>query len=307
MAQWPMPERNGSLSGFSPDSGQLVVRFTKSFESRYEQRDAISGAVVGEPIEGFINTFRFSPDGGLIATGEGHTHDARDPETMVMVPHRMGFFGAKLYRSADGAKILQLPQEGEVRSVAFSIDGSLLATRVEQYAEPVRLWDVGAGTLVGEIGSPAKQDYIRNFAFSPDGSNFAIQTDKEVTVWRLSDMRRIALLRHADSIASFSFSPDGLLVAVKTNKKDAVVWAWQRERALVRIQGVEQMHFADDGAHLVAIHDDNSVRVWQLKTDDLVADACSRLERNLSPDEWRSYLGDEPYRQSCPGLPVPKQ
>jgi len=309
VAQWPMPERNGSLSGFFADSKQLVARFTKSFESRYELRDAMSGAVVGQPIKGFINAFAFSPDGVLIATGEGHTHHARDPETMVMVPHRMGFFGAKLYRSADGAKILQLPQEGEVRSVAFSTDGSLLATRVEQYAEPVRLWDVGAGTLVGEIGAPAKQDYIRKFAFSPDGSIFAIQTDKGVTVWRLSDRRRIALLRHADSIASFSFSPDGLLVTVETNKNDAMVWDWQRERVLVRVQGVKQVHFAAeaDGANLVAVHDDNSVRVWQLETNDLVADACSRLERNLSPDEWRSYLGAEEYRESFPGLLVPKR
>jgi len=47
--------------------------------------------------------------------------------------------------------------------------------------------------------------------------------------------------------------------------------------------------------------------VWQLYADDLIADACSRLEANLSHEAWRTYLGEEPYRPTCPGLPVPER
>jgi hypothetical protein len=39
----------------------------------------------------------------------------------------------------------------------------------------------------------------------------------------------------------------------------------------------------------------------------LIADACSRLPRNLTRLEWRQYLGDEPYRSTCPNLPVPEE
>lgn len=43
--------------------------------------------------------------------------------------------------------------------------------------------------------------------------------------------------------------------------------------------------------------------VWLWKTDDLQAEACRRLTRNLTEDEWRQYLGDEPYRKTCQNLP----
>jgi hypothetical protein len=28
------------------------------------------------------------------------------------------------------------------------------------------------------------------------------------------------------------------------------------------------------------------------------------VERNLSRNEWRQYLGDEPYRLTCPSIPA---
>ena len=34
----------------------------------------------------------------------------------------------------------------------------------------------------------------------------------------------------------------------------------------------------------------------------LIAQACQRLSRNLTEAEWQQYLGDEPYRKTCPNL-----
>ena len=33
--------------------------------------------------------------------------------------------------------------------------------------------------------------------------------------------------------------------------------------------------------------------------EDLIAQACSRLTQNLTVDEWRRYVGAEPYRETC--------
>lgn len=33
--------------------------------------------------------------------------------------------------------------------------------------------------------------------------------------------------------------------------------------------------------------------------------AYERLPRNLTHAEWTQYLGDEPYRATCPNLPTP--
>ena len=34
----------------------------------------------------------------------------------------------------------------------------------------------------------------------------------------------------------------------------------------------------------------------------LILEACARLTRNLTRDEWRQHLGDEPYRKTCSNL-----
>jgi hypothetical protein len=50
------------------------------------------------------------------------------------------------------------------------------------------------------------------------------------------------------------------------------------------------------------VHD--AVRVHALGTGALIAEACRRLERNLTPDEWTRYVGPgEPYHKTCSNLP----
>jgi len=48
-------------------------------------------------------------------------------------------------------------------------------------------------------------------------------------------------------------------------------------------------------------------RVWLWRPEDLIAEACARLPRNLTREEWQQYIGDEPYRPTCPNLPVPEE
>jgi hypothetical protein len=47
--------------------------------------------------------------------------------------------------------------------------------------------------------------------------------------------------------------------------------------------------------------------VWLVWPEDLIAEACARLTRNLTQEEWERYLGDEPYRKTCPDLPGPEE
>lgn len=37
----------------------------------------------------------------------------------------------------------------------------------------------------------------------------------------------------------------------------------------------------------------------------LIAEACRRLHRNLTHDEWQQYLGEVPEHATCPDLPLP--
>ena len=41
---------------------------------------------------------------------------------------------------------------------------------------------------------------------------------------------------------------------------------------------------------------------WTLSIPSLVGAACSDAARNLTPDEWRLFVGGDPYERTCPGI-----
>lgn len=52
---------------------------------------------------------------------------------------------------------------------------------------------------------------------------------------------------------------------------------------------------------------DGTVILWNLDLEHLKAEACRTANRNLTCEEWRSYVSvDEPYRKTCEGLPGPE-
>jgi hypothetical protein len=65
--------------------------------------------------------------------------------------------------------------------------------------------------------------------------------------------------------------------------------------------------FSPDGKWVVSGSDApdgaSGMGVWRWQPEDLIAMACARLTRNLTPAEWQQYLGSEPYRKTCPNLP----
>jgi WD40 repeat protein len=81
-------------------------------------------------------------------------------------------------------------------------------------------------------------------------------------------------------------------------------------RELVRFgahdYGVSHLAFSRDGQWLATVGNKGLVRMWRLgPADALAAEGCARLFRNLTPGQWRDTFGEWPYRQTCPGLPVP--
>jgi hypothetical protein len=48
------------------------------------------------------------------------------------------------------------------------------------------------------------------------------------------------------------------------------------------------------------------VRVWVVQ-ETLADTLCAHLPRNLTQSEWEQYIGYEPYRPTCPNLPVPEE
>ena len=78
--------------------------------------------------------------------------------------------------------------------------------------------------------------------------------------------RTILRLTHEAAVAAVAFSPDGRTLATGSGDKTAWMSFWQPA--------------------------------------DMIAAACARLSRNLTPKEWKQYLGDEPYRKACVNLSI---
>ncbi len=124
--------------------------------------------------------------------------------------------------SSDGTVMLRAGQQldvleggaGEVRSVAFSPDGKLLAAG-NRYGT-VRVWDVATRketiTLKGFMGD------VWSVAFSPDGKTLAaVDTDWKkpgaVKLYDTGTWKERASLPHPGEILCVAFSPDGKWLA----------------------------------------------------------------------------------------------
>ena len=65
---------------------------------------------------------------------------------------------------------------------------------------------------------------------------------------------------------------------------------------------VRDLQLSPDGRVVLTGGADGTAAIWLWKTADLRAEACRRLTRNLTLDEWQQYLGAIPYERTCPGL-----
>jgi WD40 repeat protein len=158
--------------------------------------------------------------------------------------------------------------EDLVRGVAFSPDGTLLATT--SYDCTVRLWDLATGqparTLTGH------EDVVRGVAFSPDGTLLATACyDCTVRLWDLATGQTTrALTGHDRAVRGVAFSPDGTLLATASDDRTARLWdlaTGQTTRTLTGHEStVDALAFSPDGALLATASYDCTARLWDLAT-----------------------------------------
>lgn len=329
-------ERPGAVQAvaLAPDGGRVALRDATGHVAVF---DTVHGKTLAEfdsvPGEG---TLAFSRDGRwLVLAGlrELRVHDAADGRERLR--HAAGQPLRQVGWSADGRWLLAVsdrqlwrfaaegwqaqapiePAEG-ITAVRLSPDGRAVATtgfadiaRGFGLRQPsiTRVWDLAGGSALAWQSHEAE-----DLARIGSGVSWARRASDATGEWTTRTAGGDAALGAQaagwpmlQTLDESHAAPDAPWL--RTRDAHGVALAQRAVERAARAHGKAPaaLAFSGDGRRLASAGEDGSVRLWPLTTDDLVADACRRLLRNLGDDEWKNALGDLPYRRGCPTLPGP--
>ena len=201
------------------------------------------------PVRAAINALAYRADGGMLALGRYQTIELHNARVLVTTLHG---------------------HASEVRSLAFSPDGKLLATaggQPGQFGE-IKVWDVVTGQEAR--GWRGHRDNIFAIAFSPDGTTLATCSyDKLVKLWDVATgAERRTLKDHTDAVFSLAFSPDGKWLASASADRTVKLWdvaSGQRLYTLSdALDAVNAVAFHPSGKLLAGAGADRIIRLWEI-------------------------------------------
>lgn len=286
---------------FSPDGRTLAVvtgsRALQLWNLRDPERPVPHGSAIPLSIK-FADPLAFSPDGQVLAT-------ASDDRTIQLWnigdPARPRPLGAPL-----------TGHKGYVNSLVFSPDGRTLASGSADGT--IRLWnaaDPGRPTLLraplkGHLGA------VNALAYSPDGLTLASAgDDNSVRLWDIEDpaeaSEQARLTGHTEAVVSLTFSRSGRTLASGGDESTVRLWNVSDPSAATAI-GQSMSPHAKTGnflafspnSHMLGVSSGaDSIRLWNLDTDEAVRRICSMTRGVLTPDTWREYLPRLSYDAPC--------
>jgi WD40 repeat protein len=287
---------------FSP-KGNLLA--SSDFDGMIALWDTKTRKLLGKPWQGHDN-LSFSPDGKLLAS--------TDTDGAIV-----------LWDVKTRKPLVNLSQKPYLNSsLSFSPDGKLMVSN--SYMSAI-LWDVKTGKSLIDLpkGGGYLDVYLRNLnwgslSFSPDGQILALAGDGTVILLDVNTLKPSANLlsdKNSGCPVRSVFSPDGKLLAVFGLCISSSVALWDvktREQWNERLRGpcsIEKLvSFGPDSQSLAAACWDaanrqGAVAFWDLSLDSWLTRARDIAKRNMTLEEWRTYMGDRPYRKIFADLPSP--
>lgn len=171
-----------------------------------------------------------------------------------------GFRDIALTDVATGKRIATFKEPGIVSSMAFSPDGTVLATG----GSKVSLLD--AATLQELPGLKSDTEVVGRVAFSPDGKLLA-SADRTVQLWEMATKKEITSLQQDRWISCMAFSPNGQMLATGTDR-GVKLWDVGQRRTPAAFHGfnAESLVWSPDGKMLAVGEQNGTITLWNVPT-----------------------------------------
>jgi len=222
------------------------------------QFDPAVGTITGH--SGLVTSLAFTPDGKLLASASD------DLSILIWDTTTWEQVSTPLLGHQEGSACEMYYTRlcpGQINSLAFNPDGSLLASAGRDMT--VRLWDPSTGEPIGEPLT-GHEDWVSHVAFSPDGSFLASASwDGTLRLWDPSSGVPIGtpFSGHEAPVNTLAFSPDGSILASGGWDNTIILWdpqTGEQIHTITTLQGMDwewydiiwEVAFSPDGKMLAS-------------------------------------------------------
>ncbi len=239
---------------FSPDGRQLAgLSFPGEVTVWESDRWTVVRRIPGvRPGGTHMGALDFSPDSKALVAGDAERH-------------------LRVFDLTSGNVDVNIPEAHSeaLTSVAWSPNGSIIASGSGFSGGPIRLWEASSGTCVGLL--EGHTSWICELVFSRDGRwLYSSSADQTIQIWDVEQRRHLATLRgSSDEVYGLALSPDGTTLA--SAGKDGIVAFWsalprleEEQPKLIPLGGFARSAFAPD-SHVLAVPRKGTVSLFDLE------------------------------------------